>query len=331
VEIPTVSLTIDKSIGNQTAQPSQDTEYHPQAAANNTQNSLSAAHKPSLDELLQYALKAINHDREKYGLSDVRLSSNQAAQAHAQDMYNNWYPTHWTSDGMKPYMRYTAYGGNGYVVQNVAAGPSYDNATIAQCKSDPSECYTVDPYKEIDHAEYAMMYNDSACCEDGHRDNILDKYHTDVSIGIIYDDYYFAIVQNFENNYIQYDKPITKDNRTLEFSGKILSSTPTSGGVLADVEINYDDVPTHAVYLADRDRTSYDEGTFIGGVSPDSSYYVDAKTILASRWDATTGSIDLSFDLSPILDKKGVYTVYVYLEDRNGNQFPVTSHSIFNS
>ena len=72
--------------------------------------------------LVQYALDKINEEREKYSLSPVNLSKNNAAQIHAENLFatRNQYPSHWTTDGMKPYMKYSEYNGTGYVEQNVA-------------------------------------------------------------------------------------------------------------------------------------------------------------------------------------------------------------------
>ena len=68
--------------------------------------------KPSSsNELIQYALKKINEDREKAGLSPVLLSNNEAAQAHAEDVLKTGTISHWMTNGEKPYMTYTRYGG----------------------------------------------------------------------------------------------------------------------------------------------------------------------------------------------------------------------------
>jgi uncharacterized protein YkwD len=84
--------------------------------------------------LTQYAVQKINEDRRKFDLSPVVLNLNRAAQIDAEDLLKtkDHHPSHWSTDGMKPYMGYSLYGGNGYVEQNVAAG-GYDNTTIYKC------------------------------------------------------------------------------------------------------------------------------------------------------------------------------------------------------
>jgi len=62
-------------------------------------------------ELFQYVLSLVNTDRQTAGLPPVTLAYNSAAQTHAQDMFKNFYGSHWGTDGLKPYMRYTNAGG----------------------------------------------------------------------------------------------------------------------------------------------------------------------------------------------------------------------------
>jgi uncharacterized protein YkwD len=155
--------------------------------------------EPTLHEqLVQYALSKINKDRQDYHLPPVQLSDNMAAQFHAADVYANKYISHWVSDGDKPYMTYSRYGGRGDVGQNVAV--SGDLEFWSSCMSAPILCEKIDPYDEIEAHEYGMMYDDLECCENGHRDNILDPHHTHVSIGTTYDDYFFVMVQNLRTN-----------------------------------------------------------------------------------------------------------------------------------
>src|SRR6185503_19005010 len=72
-----------------------------------------------ISELRQYALDLINNDREEHDLPPVELSDNAAAQIHAQDVFETKVISHWMSNGEKPYMTYTRYGGTGDVGQNV--------------------------------------------------------------------------------------------------------------------------------------------------------------------------------------------------------------------
>ena len=276
------------------------------------------------NDLVQYALKKINEDRMKFNLPPVELSQNKAAQIHAEDLFKAKYshPSHWTTDGMKPYMKYSLYNGSGYVEQNVDIR-GYDNNTIAECKNNTLHCDKLNPYMEIDNAEWRMIYNDTACCKDNHKNNILDKYHTHVSLGIGYDDYYFAFVQNFENNYIQFNKPLRENNNThIQISGLQLKNN-----TFDRIGVYYDDVLTHIVYEKNKDNSSYGLGKFVASVvkPPPFLFHYEQPSnytlIQADKWSQKDQLLDVSFDLSPILKRKGVYTIVAYFTDNN-KKFP---------
>jgi hypothetical protein len=239
---------------------------------------------------------------------------------------------------MKPYMRYSIYNGTGYMVQNIDAG-GYDNATLNKCKNHILLCAKTNPYKEIDENEWSMVYNDTICCDNAHRHNILSKYHTNVSIGIAYDTTYFAIVQNFENNYIKFDKPFLQEDNNdnnnkhiiIQISGTLLKHNTH----LDNIGVFYDEIPTPLVYKQHKYGMSYTLGKFIATIvkpPPLFSYYEqpsDYTLIQAYKWSADGQSFDVRFDFSPILKMEGIYTIVLYLEDDNKNLFPATSYSIF--
>ena len=111
-------------------------------------------------------------------------------------LQRNQQPSHWTTDGMKPYMKYSEYNGTGYVEQNVAV-IGYGNNAVQKCEDGAAICKKIEPYFQIDRLQWNMVDNDTLCCENKHKANILDKVHNSVSIGIAYDDYYFALVPEF--------------------------------------------------------------------------------------------------------------------------------------
>jgi uncharacterized protein YkwD len=284
-------------------------------------------------ELVQYALNKINEDRSKFNLPIVQLSHNVAAQIQAEDILKARDISHWTTDGMKPYMLYSIYNGSGGLSQNIVAESNYGS--------------TINPYKAIDVAQWTMVYNDSLCCKDLHRQDILDKHHTHVSIGIAYGEDYFAIVQNFENKYIHFNEPLIHDDKKhVQISGR-LPSNISSNINLYGLDVYYDEVPSYVQYEKHKDDTSYDLGKLVGFVfSPmdlnEWFEYIRGQIysamgislsnyspIPADKWHVDSKLIDIRFDISPTLKKDGVYTIVLYLEDEQKNLFPVTSYSIF--
>src|SRR5579884_958817 len=75
-----------------------------------------------LHELKLQALKRINADRALENLPPVEFDelSSTVADAHCRDVVDRGVISHWSTDGRKPYMRYSWAGGRDGVAENVA-------------------------------------------------------------------------------------------------------------------------------------------------------------------------------------------------------------------
>lgn len=269
-------------------------------------------------QLKQHALEQINKDREQFGLEPVQLSRNIAAQKHADDMLATKVLSHWTTDGEKPYMAYSKYGGLGMVVQNVAMSGSLEY--YRDCTSGDRLCDLLDPFEQIDLHQYGMVYADDVCCGNMHRDNILDPFHTEVSIGIAYDAYTFVMVQNFENNYIKLDQSPAKRANYVELVGDI------PRGKIHAINVHYDEKPSAAVYEQNKGSTSYELGELVATVEPPGTNSTSA--IVADYWNLYSQSIEIGFSLNSVNERRGAYTIVMLFEDDDGNIFPAMSYSL---
>lgn len=281
------------------------------------------------EELVQHALDLINKDRADFGLPPVQLSSNQAAQVHAEDVFRTKRISHWMTNGEKPYMTYTRYGGEGSVQQNVAIA-GFSPEQYEQCRTNILlDCERIEPLSTIAELQYEMMYKDKECCDNGHRYNILDPRHTHVSIGIVYDRYYLAFVENFENNY---GLDISVNNGQVTISGQLLE-----GQELQQIDIYYDEIPTREIYEQNKHMLSYSAGELVAAVVeplPLGFYYEKPEGLIlieANRWgqgDDSPSSVDVMFNLASAVRKDGVYTLFAVVEDGE-ERFKATSYSIF--
>ena len=277
------------------------------------------------EELVQHVLNKINKDRADSGLLPVELSPNQAAQIHAEDVFRTKQISHWMTNGEKPYMTYTQYDGEGSVQQNVAIA-GFSPEQYEQCVTNVLiECEEIEPLSTIDQLQYEMMYNDKECCNDGHKNNILNPRHTHVSIGIVYDQHYLALVQNFENNY---GLDVEMEDSEIEMSGTLLD------GQIDHIAIYYDEMPTQAVYEQNKDLLSYSAGELVAVVVkplPPGYYYESLEgydVIEADRWIEQRDSVNVGFDLADVVDKDGTYTLFALVKDGE-EMFDVTSYSVF--
>jgi uncharacterized protein YkwD len=275
------------------------------------------------EEIFQYMLDLINADRKNAGLDPVVLGDNTAAQAHAQDMLDNYYISHWGADGLKPYMRYTQAGGSNYEQENDAYHGWYNSS------DDPSIYIETDIKTALYKLEYAMMNNDGP--SEGHRKNILNKLHKKVNLGIAYDSQRVALVQQFEGNYIEYTQPPTLKGNILTVSGRLLE------GRFQGIQVCYDELPQPISHddLINRMNGPYSLGGQVGYIIPPlpSNWYytqLSPKTVVAYLWKINrSGRFSIEADISQILSRgKGVYTILLVADIKNEKRF-VTNHSIF--
>lgn len=273
--------------------------------------------------LANYTLAIINQNRTSMGSNPVVLSPIPSGQEHADSMLQSDYFSHWDTQGYKPYMRYTLLNGTGYVEENVA----YESSGL------PSFLSTQSIERGIGELEWQMMNNDSACCANGHRDNILNTYHDRVSIGIAYNANYLYLVQDFETYLTSLSTPIVQGS-TVTLEGNTTQALNPSS-----VEVYYDPLPSpiSPSNLTAEYNTPYGPGTFVGGAVPPCSNIFQAcerfdqgVTVSATTWHVNTNGLDIQFSLANFIAKEGagVYTLYMVQGALTSPEY-LTSISIF--
>ena len=147
-------------------------------------------------------LRLINDQRRLAGVPPVQLSTNEAAQLHAESLRDDCFVSHWGRNGMKPYMRYSLSGGYQFNAENVAG--LYN-------------CGQFDPYEDIESTlgEYVWGFMES----EGHRETMLDPLYRKVSIGIAVDRGVW-VVQQFEGDYVEFDELPSLNAGNLSMTGR---------------------------------------------------------------------------------------------------------------
>ncbi|QQG48134.1 MAG: CAP domain-containing protein [archaeon] len=275
------------------------------------------SYPPDYDTLAAYALSLINQDRP--GLQAVSLSPNPVAQQHANSMLRYGYFSHYDTQGYSPYMRYSLLGGKGAVGENVA----YDRA------SGPIFYTTSEVEGAIRTLEYQMMNNDSQCCNNGHRINILNPLHNRVSIGVAYDGTVVYFVEDFENYYIALTISVSS---TYDVS--IAGTTLQAFTAPKAVYITYDSPPTaETPAQLNAGPHEYGPGTLTGGVLQPCSFgcpsFQSGITVYADTWKFTSTQDALAFSLHDFIQHygAGVYTIYAVTGSDTGTA--ITSISVF--
>ncbi len=314
--IASSTTTTMPDIGNSTSASS--TTTMPQINSTKTSNT-----SGNVSRYINYTLALINSERAQFNLTPVSLATETSAQQHSESMLYNGYFSHWDIYGMKPYMRYSLLGGRGSMDENVAyRGTIYDCPAGSSC-----DITQINVTKAIDYMENSMLYNDSACCNNGHRMNILNPNHNKVSIGVAYNKTTVYLTEDFIDHYINWIQ------NTPNVSGQNVSlyGDLVQGYRYQGVEVIYDPIPQSMTLAQLNQTSSYSYGTAIGGVANGTYYYPGLTTIYASTYRSYRNSFEINFSISDLVQKygQGVYTIGIFLTNSTGGSFLGSSYSIF--
>lgn len=316
-------------------------------------NSTKIDYPPDYGAIASFIIGAINAERNSSGLQPVTLSGVVSGQQHADSMAYYGYFSHWDNQGYKPYMRYTLLGGTGSVEENVALNycttsqPNSTHEVAAACSLQTVE-------NAINGSEWMMLNNDTACCGNGHRQNILDPLHNRVSLGVAYNSTTVFLVEDFESSYIG-NETLQVSAGTVTLHGRMLAyqqgwMESQSG---AEISVYFDPTPS-SISLGDlRLMTSCDkyselnesvacqyQGAYTPGKPISTVFFPCPAGRVCSRsgnftyaqeWQIafTTGNFDILFSISELESTygSGIYTFYLWPAEVAAG--PITSVSVF--
>lgn len=241
---------------------------------------------PALRELAakEYMLELINGERAKVGAPPLVLGDNVAAQLHAEASLAGCFSSHWGLDGLKPYMRYSLAGGyqsnrSNWSGLNYCIKDGENYATLGSSEEELRE--VMDNFMQFP----------------GTRDNILYRWRRKVNIGLAWDRYNLAVIQQFEGDYVEYSTVPTLEYGKLTLAGETKNGLVTYSGLTWDalqfkeqqdlaVEIYYDP-PPHPLTQGQLARTScYSYGTLVASLRPPltgSQEYTDDRFEVTQR------------------------------------------------
>ena len=186
-------------------------------------------------------LRLINNERRAAGVLEVVLGANNAAQLHAEASLQGCYSSHWGSNGLKPYMRYSLAGG---YQSNGENGSGSDYCIKAR-----------DGYRALSRINTEIRETmEGWVSSPGHRRNILEKSHRKVNIGLAWDRYNLVAVQHFEGDYVEYETLPEFDGNRLRLEGKVKNEARFGVGDTIPVQIFYDP-PPHSLTPGQLSRT----------------------------------------------------------------------------
>ena len=189
-------------------------------------------------------LESINRARESAGVDPVTLGTSNAPQMHAEDMLQNCYTSHWTTNGRKPYIRNALAGGSAaYTAENIQ--------TSAECGFPESDQEELPPMGRAIQGALQALLNSP-----GHRANILNPDHERVSLGIAWNSHTLKTVQQFEQKQATAVSPLTLSGGTIAL-GVVFLAPADEGQVFA---LLAHDPPDQPLTRGQLDNTSCYEG-----------------------------------------------------------------------
>lgn len=299
---------------------------HTLAAPDIRNGSASIAYPTDYCAIVSYILTVINQDRATNGSAPVEVGYNRAAQQHSDSMLYYSYFSHFDTQGYKPYMRYSLLGGVGADFENVAylkySAPHFTSTGSVEAA--------------INTLEESMMYNDSLCCNNGHRDNILSPLHNVVSIGVAYNSTTVYFDEEFENDYMTLTFSSTGASSSTPYyvtmSGVSFQTAPTPDAIY----IAYDGPPSaETPATLNAGPHEYGPGTLTGGVLPRTGFppqcgqFQSGITVCADSWVFSPTQVSIKFSLQEFVKSYGTGVYTVYLVTGSSTISAITTISVF--
>jgi uncharacterized protein YkwD len=265
----------------------------------------------TIKDLRKNILEMINEERDVEKVPPVELDdlATEVATKHAVDMVTNEFVSHWGSDGLKPYHRYSLAGGTDATEENVSSADNTWSMKARDLKQDTA-------YLHVRLYQEKPPY-------DGHRRTILAPQHTHVGIGIAVQDLRLRLVELFVAKYVQVRriKRAAKPGAQLPFGGKILRRNYS----LHHVEVCYEPLPTRPELSWLRQSRSYGlpkESTVLRPKVPPPLLYADGSVGMVDI--AINGTFQTPVRLYK--EKPGIYTVVAWIMNNKSEEaFPATA------
>jgi hypothetical protein len=222
------------------------------------------------------------------------------------------FASHWGSNGLKPYMRYSFAGGWHATKENVSAADNTWSMRAADLIQDTNYLHV-------------RLYQEKPP-NDGHRQAILAPHNTHVGFGLAVEKLRLRLVELFVAKYIELN-PITRKARpreTFQLSGRLLNSNYW----LSNIEVFYEALPSPPDPEWLRQPRSYS--------LPNDSVVLAPKLAPPLTYaDRRPGVIDVTPDGSfsaPVTlfkDQPGIYTIVCWIRrSRSEKAFPATEYCV---
>ena len=247
--------------------------------------------------LRQKLLDLLNEERSTLGLSQLKIDelACTVGNAHATDMVNGEFLSHWSSDGRNAYERYTFAGGTDALMENVASA---------------EHIHSLAPNSVIeDFLDMHRTMMSEQPPNDGHRRTIINPFHTHVGFGLAYLGHSLRLDELYLARYLQLDPPPqrSKPNAKIMLTGRLLNIRH----FLHEVAVYYQPLPAppDITWLrTPRSLSLPEERVMLRPKAPGNTTYTDG-----SRGDFEWGDGRFRVPVRMFSKDPGIYTIQFWI------------------
>ena len=205
----------------------------------------------------RHMLELINQARVRNGVPPVVMGNNNVAQIQADNLLRDCVLSHWGTDGLKPYMRYSLTGGYQANAENALTH---------------NECGLADTWLQWNDEPMQMVSDavDGWLESPGHRETMLSPSYRKVNIGLAWDRNTFKAVQHFEGDYVELTKLPTIRDGELTLEGRLEEKYEFDGLHPLMAVVIYDPKPRNLTQGQLAQTSCYSHGEVVAMVIPPS-------------------------------------------------------------
>lgn len=234
-------------------------------------------------------LEVINANRARHGLSQLKLDilACRVTSKSASEALKGGYQGHWNLRGEKPYHRWAFAGGLDHAMEN---------ASVMRSSAPLSRDYnTVRGFITDIHMR---MYNETPP-NDGHRQNILNPWHTHVGLGFSLVEGNFRYYELYLDRYLEFD--------ALNLDVKAGEEISLSGRVIK---------PGYGVFFTIVYYEPFPSPMSVSEVNAHGSYpdFTPSVVVNIPYWKIHYDDAMKKFRISFKIPKTGLYYVHIYVK-----------------
>ena len=235
-------------------------------------------------------LGVINTNRKKFRADPVKLDilASRVANKMCREAGENKFVGHWNMAGEKPYQRYAFAGGNDHVSENAFGEWSSDNYNVSNS--------LISSLMKKGHNSFMS----ERAPANGHKQNIIDKFHNYVGIGFYLSGIQFRYYEEFIDRYFEFENIPAEVKPGEPFS----ITLKTNGNDFLYYMIVYrENFPEELKPARIMKKGSYDD-------------FSTEQYLSIPAWDLARYRSGITYKIPLMFSKEGLYYIHIFSDKK---------------